>query len=93
MCGGGNLAEYRLSTNVSEPMARYLFYQILQGVSIMHSRGIAHMDLRLNNILLDNDANVRIGDFGCALSFVDDNDWVQAGNMTGQPSHMPPEML
>ena len=93
MCGGGVLSEYIAQTQITEFIARYLFWQIIQAVQFMHSKKIAHMDLRIDNILLDNEGNVRVTDFGSALQFGAAGDNVIAGTMIGQPSHMPPEML
>ena len=94
LCGGGSLTEYRSSTNITEPIARYLFYQIVCALSSLHRHGIAHMDLRLENILLDNDGNVRLCDFGNSLAFVSpEEDLVKTGTIAGTLSHMPPEML
>ena len=67
MCGGGVLSEYIAQTQITEFIARYLFWQIIQAVQFMHQKKIAHMDLRIDNILLDNEGNVRITDFGSAL--------------------------
>lgn len=36
-------------------------------VNHIHSRGYAHLDIKLNNIFLDEYFNIKIGDFGSAL--------------------------
>lgn len=36
----------------------------MQGISYMHNIGIVHRDIKLDNILLDGQGNVKIGDFG-----------------------------
>ncbi|EFO63374.1 Kinase [Giardia lamblia P15] len=99
LCGGGSLKEYRANTVVTEPMARYFFSQIMSAVLYMHLHGVAHMDLRLENCLLDNNGCVRICDFGNAMSFSIDEeskqvvDTVRRGMVAGTLAHMPPEML
>ena len=43
-----------------------LFHQICQAVSHLHAKGVVHLDIKPENILLDNGI-VRISDFGSAL--------------------------
>jgi serine/threonine protein kinase len=43
-----------------------IFKAIVKGVAYLHQRNIAHRDLKLENILIDNNFNVKIADFGMA---------------------------
>lgn len=43
-----------------------LFYQLVKGVHYIHSKGMMHRDLNLNNVFLSKDGNIKIGDFGCS---------------------------
>lgn len=46
-------------------IANSLFHKILEGVDCIHKQGeVAHLDLKLENILLTDDFRVKICDFG-----------------------------
>lgn len=50
-------------------VADTLFHRILEGVDCMHKLGeVAHLDLKLENILLTNDFRVKLCDFGFSQS-------------------------
>ena len=45
---------------VTEPETRYFMNQILLGVSYLHKQKIIHRDLKLGNIFLNDEMEVRI---------------------------------
>ncbi|ODV59830.1 serine/threonine-protein kinase GCN2 [Ascoidea rubescens DSM 1968] len=47
-----------------------LFTQILEGLEHIHSQNIIHRDLKPMNIFIDENENVKIGDFGLAKNVV-----------------------
>jgi hypothetical protein len=49
---------------LKEPYAKVIFKQIIDGLCYIHSKFIAHRDIKLDNILLDGKGNVKIADFG-----------------------------
>ena len=65
LCAGGDLLNYvRKRRKLKEPIAKKIFKQIIDGLCYIHNKNIAHRDIKLDNILLDGQGNVKIGDFG-----------------------------
>ena len=40
--------------------------QLLRGIEFCHSRNVLHRDLKASNLLVDNQGNLKIADFGLA---------------------------
>jgi serine/threonine protein kinase len=43
--------------------------QVLSGVEYIHSMGIAHRDLKLDNLVIDGLGIIKLIDFGCSCVF------------------------
>ncbi|XP_007947410.1 testis-specific serine/threonine-protein kinase 4 [Orycteropus afer afer] len=54
----------------SESLAGKWFSQVTLGIAYLHSKGIVHRDLKLENLLLDKQENVKISDFGFAKTVI-----------------------
>lgn len=52
---------------LGEDLVKFSFMQITHALQYIHSQGIAHMDIKLENILLDKFFNCKIADLGVAL--------------------------
>ncbi|GAO50477.1 hypothetical protein G7K_4601-t1 [Saitoella complicata NRRL Y-17804] len=53
---------------ISKDDAWRLFRQVLEGLLHVHSQNMIHRDLKPNNIFLDDQGDVKIGDFGLATT-------------------------
>lgn len=70
--------------------ARYA-QQIAEAVHYAHTKGIIHRDLKPRNVLIDQDDQPKITDFGLAKRLEGDSDLTATGQVLGTPSYMPPE--
>lgn len=62
---GGDILDYlRVKGPISEDQARIWFRQSAQALEYIHSFGIAHRDLKSENILLDKCQTAKLTDFG-----------------------------
>lgn len=66
--------------------------QIAQGLSFLHSHDIVHRDLKSENVLVDENWQVRVADFGTSR-FVGPQDPTKKANMVGTTEYMAPEMV
>ncbi|KID89046.1 kinase domain containing protein [Metarhizium guizhouense ARSEF 977] len=62
-----------------------LFKQLIQGVNYLHANGIAHRDIKLENLLLTKDSKLKITDFGVSEVFSGTHPGLrEAGGQCGQ---------
>ncbi|MBP7608400.1 MAG: protein kinase [Steroidobacteraceae bacterium] len=68
-----------------------ILYKCAKALHYAHSRGVVHRDIKPSNILLTQDGDVRIVDFGIAL--VADSDVSRLEGVAGSPAYMSPEQV
>ena len=63
--GDGDLLQYvKKKKRLGESEARGIFRQVVYGLAHCHCRSVLHRDIKLDNILIDNNGVVKICDFG-----------------------------
>jgi serine/threonine protein kinase len=96
LCPNGSLMDMvKKRKYVTEPEVRFWTVQMAGAIKYMHAKGIIHRDLKMGNIFLDSEMNVKIGDFGLAALFMSDKDWSACRRTTlcGTPNYIAPEIL
>ncbi|XP_054863264.1 receptor-interacting serine/threonine-protein kinase 3-like isoform X3 [Amphiprion ocellaris] len=75
------------------PLVFRLAHQVALGMNFLHERKLLHQDLKPSNVLLNDDLNAKVADFG--LSMVSTSALTSNTEMTGQLGgsfkYMPPE--
>ena len=67
---------------------------IVQAVSYLHSSGIAHLDIKPDNILMTASGIPKLADFGLAMRFINENGSIlYLGGFHGSFEYAPPEMF
>ncbi|OBT76224.1 PLK protein kinase [Pseudogymnoascus sp. 05NY08] len=96
LCPNGSLMDMvKKRRFVTEPEVRFYTIQIAGAIKYMHSKGIIHRDLKMGNIFLDKDMNVKVGDFGLAALLMSGKDMTACRRTTlcGTPNYIAPEIL
>lgn len=91
-CAGGDLySQIQKSTTdccLNERDVLQIMVQVLRGVHFMHSHGIAHRDLSLENVLLGQDGTCKIADFGLSTDAT-----TISRDCVGKDNYMAPEVV
>jgi len=75
---------------LEEELARFFMCQILHAVNHMHSSQFVHLDLKLENIFLDEFFNIKLGDLGSSANVSEENGFIN--QRRGTPLYMAPEV-
>lgn len=94
---GGDLFSYLIKSTetlhaLSEAESLIIVFQILQALQYLHSRGIAHRDLKLDNIMLKNSSigsRIVLGDFGISKEVKNNT---RFNTVIGTPEYCAPEV-
>ena len=70
-----------------------IIFKCAKGLDHAHRRGVIHRDIKPRNVLLTDDRDVKIADFGIALLTRTDTTGTQMMDYAGSPLYMSPEQI
>ncbi|ESK88533.1 cell cycle serine threonine-protein kinase cdc5 msd2 [Moniliophthora roreri MCA 2997] len=92
LCTSGSLMDMlRRRRRFTEPEARFFTVQLIGACQYMHDHQVIHRDLKLGNLFLDGNMNIKVGDFGLAALI--ENPGERKKTICGTPNYIAPEVL
>jgi len=88
---GGSLAALLQEGPLSAPHTVGIVRQVADALTYAHGLGIAHRDVKPQNILLDSRGGVYLADFGIAKMLESEESITRTGLVSGTPQYMAPE--
>ncbi len=89
---GTSLAELlRDSRTLSPAKSAQVCAQVASALSYAHRQGVVHRDVKPGNILLTNDGQVKVTDFGIAQAISTEDNLTVAGSVMGTATYFSPE--
>uniref|UniRef100_H3AX07 non-specific serine/threonine protein kinase n=1 Tax=Latimeria chalumnae TaxID=7897 RepID=H3AX07_LATCH len=77
---------------IPEDMAQFYLAEMVMAIHSVHKLGYVHRDIKPDNMLLDAEGHVRLGDFGSCLKLREDGT-VMSSVAVGTPDYLSPEIL
>lgn len=94
LCPNGSIMEMvRKRKGLSLPEVRRFMIQLCGAVKYLHKRNVAHRDLKMGNLFLDQNMDIKVGDFGLAALVVTETEAKRRRTLCGTPNYIAPEVL
>jgi serine/threonine protein kinase/formylglycine-generating enzyme required for sulfatase activity len=89
----GTIAELLHGKPLPLKQIRKIITQVADALGHAHTRGLVHRDVKPSNILIDEDGNSLLTDFGIAKMVEGTVQFTQTGAILGTPAYMSPEQI
>lgn len=91
-CGGGSCSDLiKFQKMIPENVVGYVIKKVLTGLAYLHGEHKVHRDIKSANILLTEDGQVKIGDFGVSTEITFSKK--KRNTFVGTPFWMAPEVI
>lgn len=92
-CGGDLLTLLsKCEDRLPEDMTKFYIAEMIIAIDSVHNLNYVHRDIKPDNIVLDANGHIRLGDFGSCLK-LGPNGKVQSNVAVGTPDYISPEIL
>ncbi len=88
---GENLSQRLARGPLPEREGAALIIKVARAIEFAHSQGVIHRDLKPANILIDEEGNPHVSDFGLAKRLQSGASLTHTGEVLGTPAYMAPE--
>ncbi|XP_034767009.2 myotonin-protein kinase-like isoform X2 [Acipenser ruthenus] len=91
---GGDLLTLlsKFGDRIPEEMSQFYLAEMVMAIDSIHRLGYVHRDIKPDNILLDAQGHIRLGDFGSCLKLREDG-MIRSSVAVGTPDYLSPEIL
>ena len=103
LCSNGSVMDMvKKRRCLTLPEVRRFTVQLCGAIKYMHARNVIHRDLKMGNLFLDHEMNLKIGDFGLAAVLVSPEEYqrglyehakARRTTLCGTPNYIAPEIL
>ncbi|KAH8692112.1 hypothetical protein BGW36DRAFT_304444 [Talaromyces proteolyticus] len=94
LCSNGSVMDMvKRRKCLTLPEVRRFMIQLCGAVKYLHKRNVAHRDLKMGNLFLDHNMDIKVGDFGLAAMIISEKEAKRRQTLCGTPNYIAPEVI